>query len=129
MLYCNSIDILLSEKTDETQLLEDEDLKSKYYAIFKDFNIEIECLLLKKVFVDLNVIDARTKVNAHLNALELNFTPSVLKDLKEIANIFLDESTNYKLTEKKKILSKAQKGSFINIKSDNKYLVYYAALF
>ena len=37
---------------------------------------------MKKVFVDLNLKEAKTIVSAKLNALHLNLTPALINDLK-----------------------------------------------
>lgn len=39
----------------------------------------------------MNLQETRTKVNANLNALEMNFDSSTIGNLKKITNIFIDQ--------------------------------------
>ena len=82
-------------KPNEQQEIDD------FFYIFRNFNINIDIGMLKKLYVDMNCIDARMKVNTELNALELNFTLQVLNDLKQITNVLLVEESNYKIRGKK----------------------------
>jgi hypothetical protein len=46
---------------------------------------------MKPVFIKLNLKESRTIINANLNALEMNFDSKIINNLKQIANIFIDE--------------------------------------
>ena len=128
MVYCQNIQIILDRNFHSSKMIE-EGFKKDFFHIFKNFNINIDIQTLKKLFVDLNCIDARIKVNARLNKLELNFTPEILKDLKEITNLLIVKDLNYKLKEKKEILTNSQQSGYLNIKFDNFLSIYYCSLY
>lgn len=62
----------------------------------------------------MNCIDARLKVSAALNKLNMNFTPQIMNDMKEIANLFLEEGKNIKLKNKKKIFEQSIIKQYVN---------------
>ena len=99
-----------------------------FYHIFKGFNINVNILTLKKLYIDMNCVDARVKVNANLNELALNFTVEILNELKQITNVLLVEEKNAHKAEKKRIIEGAQRAGYLSVKHNEKVLPYYGAL-
>jgi hypothetical protein len=87
MMYCPSLFLLMTNKR---IVVEESDIANSF-SVFKNFNIEINSKVMKPVFIKLNLKESRTIINANLNALEMNFDSTIINNLKQIANIFIDE--------------------------------------
>ena len=84
--------------------------------------------MLKKLFVEMDCVDARMKVKADLNRLSLNFTPQILKELKDITNLFINEDISQKRKEKKEILGRSEQQGFIDVSRQNNLFAFYMCL-
>lgn len=125
-VYCYNIQTVLAKTTTIEQKRNQDNID--FYYIFRGFNINVDILMLKKIYVDLNCIDARVKVLANLNELALNFTVDILNELKQITTILLVQEKNAQKAEKKRIISGAQRTGYINVKQKDKLILYFCVL-
>lgn len=125
-VYCYNIQTVLAKNASIEQIRNQDNID--FYYIFKGFNINVNILTLKKLYIDMNCIDARIKVNANLNELSLNFTVDILNELKQITTILLVQEKNAKKAEKKRIISSAQRNGYINVKHNDKVVLYFCVL-
>ena len=78
-VYCDTIKSILANQM-SIQEIRTSTLPEFLY-IFKNFTINIDILILKSLFVNLNCIDARFKVRAKLNALKVSLNTDLLAKL------------------------------------------------
>lgn len=126
-VYCKKVQYVLAKNISIDQMRSQE--VDYFFYIFKDFNIDVKIKILKKIFVELNILDARISVSAKLNALNLNLTPEMIHELKNIGNIFMIEERSLKKREKREIITGALKSNYLEMKIDNQVTLYFSVFY